>query len=799
MKNWHSGITGSLLVGALLTIAWMPVIAAQPAERPSRKYLPPTTDAKLVLFPQHPRLVFRPAGNQGLGRTFESVRKLYHSDETFRSIFEKALSLDLKRQHPAVLAACWIVTNEDRYAQAAVDAMLTSKITESGSGDYSNVWSYALAYDWLYHHPALTPEKREKIETRIVERLKTELAALDQDGMAMWHGRNQATNNAMVAALAVGDLPGQRQNLQRAAAHYRETLRALDFTEGWPEGASYWIYNRAGPFAVAADCFLTALGADSIDGIPIRAVMRKIGLWSLYQFAPNEVFEPYGDSSGSLRLGETGWWELTVDYFAKLARDPGLMAGADYLRNRSPVPYGKRPYQWYVALSYDPSARPKKNYDPKKPELWMRQHLPQAMLFGRDSLGIAFLRSRWGDPDELYATFKAGDLLAHHDHYDTGHFGIQRGGLLAPHTGLYGPGGYDGAHRLGYAIQTVASNSLLILAPGETSADLRSSGKAVWTSLSGGQRVIRSTGFDCVSLAHFKDMLTGRPHLERATISAFESVPDRYDYLAADITAAYNSTHWAEPGNPAKVSLVTRQFLYLRPEETFVVYDRVETTKREYLPKFLLHSLSKPRSETEKVLAGNGPDDGILETKDRRLVTAHKRGVLTQIVLLPSKARALKIGGPNYNCYVEKDGDQSKGFDGVNLAGGDPNLPRDTAQLGLWRTEIEPAEPDVSTRFLNVLLPRLQNDDRPLPAVNSEEAGPEAYAARIGDTVVVFARKPEPLQELSLTLARPTRLLVLDAVHGGAYRVGGRRILASKEGVLSAQLPIGAQRVASIR
>ena len=783
-----------LALAVLLAGAGAAPLAGQPGARPSRTYLPPTTSAPLPLFAGHPRLVFRPAADRGLGRSFEDVRKLHASDATFKSIFEKALAQGT-RQGPAALAACWIVSGEDRYAEAAVEAMLTGRITASGSGDYSNVWSYALAYDWLYHHPALTPAKREKTAARIAERLETELADLDQVGMALWHGRNQAANGALVAALAVGGLPGQAGNLRRAAAHYGEALRALQFSEGWPEGASYWIYNRAGPYAVAADCFLTALGTDTLDGVPIREVMRKIGLWSLYQFGPNQVFEPYGDSAGSLRLGETGWWELTVDYYAKLARDADLMAGADYLRNRSPVPYGKRPYRWYAALSYDPSARPKTGYDPARPELWMRAHLPQAMLFGRQSLGIAFLRGQWGDADELFATFKAGDLLAHHDHYDTGHFSIQRGGLVAPRTGLYGPGGYEGRHRLGYALQTVSSNSLLILAPGETSRGLAALKNAAWTALSGGQRVIRPTGFDCVSLDHFKDLLQSGPHLERAGITAFESAAGRYDYIAADITAAYNSTRWAEPGSAAKVSLVTRQFLYLRPEEAFVVYDRVETTNPGYLPKFLLHALSKPRTENEKLLAGNGADDGILETADRRLVTTHNRGTLAQVVLLPAQARVLKIGGPHYNCYVESGGDQSKGFQGENLEGGDPLQPRDTAQLGLWRSEVEPAGPGTGTRFLNVLLPRLAAGARPLPQVVQQDAGPQAYAARVGDTIAIFSRASEPLKEVAVKLASPAQAMVLDAVPGGAYLVDRRKVAASKEGVLSVRLGKGSHNI----
>jgi len=471
------------------------------------------------------------------------------------------------------------------------------------------------------------------------------------------------------------------------------------------------------------------------------------------------------------------------------------MAGADYLRNRSPVPYGKRPYYWYIALSYDPSARPKKGYDPAKPENWMRRHLPQTMLFGRGWMGTAYFRSAWGDPDELYATFKAGDLLAHHDHYDVGHFGIQRGGLLAPRTGLYGPGGYTGPHRLGYTVQTVSANSLLILAAGETSANLRRNKNSAWTSVSGGQRVILPTSFDCVSLEHFKELLNSGPHLKRADITAFESAPGRFDYVAADITKAYNSTWWTEPGSVPKISRVTRQFLYLREEEAFVVYDRVETTKPEYLPKFLLHSLSKPRTGSERLLAGDSPEDGILETMDRKLTTTDRRGVLTHMVLLPLKARALKIGGPNYNCYVEQDGDQANGFNGVNLEGGDATQSRETAQLGLWRTEVEPVDAGTSHRFLNVLLPRLAGDTRPLPAVSPVETGAGAHGVRVGSTVVVFAHGTEPATEIRLTQDKPGQLLLLDAVRGATYLLDKRRVVASGEGVVAGSLPRGSRVV----
>ncbi|MGQ9663316.1 MAG: hypothetical protein ACUVWX_13405, partial [Kiritimatiellia bacterium] len=441
---------------------------------------PPKITVRLKLRPKHPRLVFLPSS----GRTFDYVRRLHKQDPTFQAIFAKALEVDPANMHPAANAACWIVTGEDRFANAAIERMRTKPLSRSGEPYYSEVWSYALAYDWLYHHARFTEEIRKEVEAKIIERIGTELDDLDKGEMALWHGRNQAANGVMIAALAVGDLPGQETMLARATAHYIETFKGLQFSEGWPEGASYWIYNRAGPFAYAADCFMTATGLEELEGIRIRTLMQKLGYWTIYQFGPNEVFEPYGDSAGSIRLGETGWWELTLDYYARLSCDPGLGAAADYLRRRSPDPYGRRKYYWNIVATYDPAARPAADYDPEKPELWMRKHLPQAMLFGRNSMGVAFFRGLWGNPDEVYASFKAGHLLAHHDHYDTGTFTIQCGGELVAHSGFYGD--YTGPHRLGYLVQTVSANSILVLCPDETSAFLR----AKWPDrawVSGGQ------------------------------------------------------------------------------------------------------------------------------------------------------------------------------------------------------------------------------------------------------------------------------------------------------------------------
>jgi hypothetical protein len=735
---------------------------------------------------EHPRLIFVSSRTGGYGRTFDRVRSLYRTDKTFRKIFDKALSVDTPHVHPAMLAVCWIVSGDGKYVERAVEYMLTNDIPRSAeAGTYSTIWSYALAYDWLFHHPYFTGDKRKIVEQKIIQCLKDELDMLDKPGMALWHGRNQCANGAMIAGLAIADLPEQEENFRRATKHYIEALKALNFSEAWPEGPSYWIYNRAGPYALAADCVMTALNTNVIAGINISEVMRKTGLWHIYQFGPNEVFEPYGDSHGSITLGETGWWEVTTDYFAKLSRDPAVMAGADYIRNRSPVPYGRRPYYWYIALSYEPDVRPAKDYNPSAPELWMRKNMPKSMLFGRHSTGIAFFRNAWGDKNETFASFKAGDLLAHHDHYDTGHFSIQKAGVLTGKTGTYSAG-YTSVHRLGYFIQTVSANSILVLAPGEKSMSLSARPDKVWDSLSGGQRVIRPTSFMCVSVEHFQSQRHAGPHLERGDIIAFKSVPGKFDYISADITASYNSLIYSEPGCKPKVSLVTRQFLYVRPEDVFIVYDRVNVTSPEFTPKFILHVPSKPFSDTERLIAGNSPDDGILETTSNFFVSENTDGGrLSHIILLPQSARTLKIGGSNYCFYVEDDGDQKNGFNGTNLAVKAEIKKEYLAKLQRWwRIEVEPVMPSTDNRFMNVLIPRLKTDESSLPAIELITANQEYYCVRVNKTIFVFSNAPSKLKNFVLEVQQSAECAVLDAVPNSVYRMGTRDYRSDEEGVL---------------
>ena len=285
----------------------------------------------------HPRLSFRPAADRGFGRSVEQVRELYRRDAAFRGIFDTAAVRPRRSstRDPAAAAAAWVVSGEDRFANAAADAAIgRANQPNRAMGRYSQrvVLRARLGLAVRASRTRWRNRARRRA-ARIAERLETELAWLD-DG---WHG-----------ALARAQPGGQRRDgrgagagrparpasatCARAAAHYVEALRALEFSEGWPEGPSYWIYNRAAPYAVAADCFLTAIGTDDDrrDSASATSCARSGS-------GPSTSSRQTASSSLTairpVRCGweRPGWWELTADYFARLSRDPGVVAGARLL------------------------------------------------------------------------------------------------------------------------------------------------------------------------------------------------------------------------------------------------------------------------------------------------------------------------------------------------------------------------------------------------------------------------------------------------------------------------------------
>ena len=739
----------------------------------------------------HPRLGLVPEGTPG-GRTIAYVRDLFREDERFREYFLPALQIAEERladqdaaapaapSDPLLLASCWVATGEEKYVEAVVTALLAGEITQTPTASYySNVWQFALAYDWLFNCPQMSEERRREVEERIAAALRVEMAEMDGDYPVLYHGRTQLANNTLVAALALSVHPDREQLLGRAMAHYAEALRALAMVEGWPEGPGYWIHNRAFPFALAADCYITATGKTTLEGLELREILKATALWQLYALAPDGSFVRHGDTWECGPGTGRGLWQPPMDYYARITRDPEVIAAADHFRSWQGVHYHPDRYGWSAVLAYDPRLPMPPGYDPARPAEYLNAHLPRARIFGRQTLGETYLVERWGDRDATWISFKAGDVLAHHGHYDQGGFTLTRRSPLAVHSGDYAD--YGSPYRLGYFLQTVAANSLLVHAPGEFSNFSQQRGD--FCELTGGQRVLMPTGSYVPSLNDWlRNQHAGR-HYQAADIVAFASEPDHFDYLAADLTEAYNSTRHTDPGNPAKVSAVVRKFLYLRQPQAVIIFDRVVTTNPQYSTRWLLHTPGRPETESEELVEGPSADDGILVTGDRWLRTEFEGAQLFHQVLLPEEAEIRKIGGDHYRHYVEL----STG--GVNLEPGESRRP-ESERVGRWRTEVVADQKSCEHLFLNVLWPRLDEEEQPSPARLIPVEG-SALMVSLGEWVIILAPRDTLNSHLFTYEAPPEtkRHLLVDLRPRSAWRVQTPEAtalrFASGDGVLS--------------
>ncbi len=208
--------------------------------------------------------------------------------------------------------------------------------------------------------------------------------------------------------------------------------------------------------------------------------------------------------------------------------------------------------------------------------------------------GIVVMRSSWDHPDGTLLWFKASSYPLVHDHRDQGSFQIYKKGWLAIDSGQY----EETSHRGNYSSRTVAHNSLLIYRPGESLDKEKTD--PVWKGYANdaGQRWVDP-------LKKVADLAD--PEYFLGGIRKFSSVPGMYDYIHADITRSYNSTAVTTEGHNPKVSLVTRDIVFLRPDEFIVIFDRVTSTKADYPKRWLLHSVYRPEHEGIEKFSGTIP------------------------------------------------------------------------------------------------------------------------------------------------------------------------------------------------
>ncbi len=300
--------------------------------------------------------------------------------------------------------------------------------------------------------------------------------------------------------------------------------------------------------------------------------------------------------------------------------------------------------------------------------------LPLAHLAA--GIGKVYARSDWTD-DATWFRFECGDFWNHHQHFETGNFEIFRYEPLATESGEYTD--YNSSHSVNWLIRTVAHNCILVHQLDEKWTNLRDGGRSPYAN-DGGQAKKWDWPVDTVEQWNKK-----REQFERGRIVAYENQP-AFLYVAGDCTKAYAAS---------KLSNWTRQIVFIRPA-TFVILDRVVSTRAEYAKTWLLHCKNEPQI------------DGTTTT------TTDGKGKLTAVTLLPAKPVIRKIEGYQY-------GGQT--FDAPKSAL--------TPLAAKWRIEVQPPGQETEDLFLHVLF-----TDKPQEASLVREG--KVVGVKIGTTEVLF-------------------------------------------------------------
>ncbi|KKM41863.1 hypothetical protein LCGC14_1563490 [marine sediment metagenome] len=685
----------------------------------------PASAQSVTVVDEHPRLVFRPAGTAG-ARTFQDVRDMYNANGGVNAYRDEvsgwlASTADWGTYQPAHDASRYVTTGDLAYAEKALDRMVSSSLSYYGTeGDKERGVSWALAYDWIYSAwdgaaapPANLSGKLATVEGKLASWVGSAINDLNSGSPSLWHGRASMGALAWTVTMALpASDPAYDYYRERAWFHWQRALKAVHTAGAWPEGPTYWSHRRAITFPLAVSTYQSAVASS----LPLEVAdpvgdLRTLGLWTAYTERGDGTFNRYGDVAWFVDINGDDYGRIgrSLDMYASITGDPALAAFAEHGRGyKRPLYDGQ--HGWAYPITFNPYLPKPAGFDPANPAASLERELPKAMLFGREGTGFVAMRQGWS-PGDTQITFKAGDYLAHHQHYDQGTFTIFKNTPLAINTGGYGPFGgtaYTGTHRLNYYVRTVASNSILIQRPDEIWDPEWSAPPPGGYTNDGGQRVVHATGGKVRSVEWWSARKTTGENYETGDITAFANVDGDYTYTAGDITRAYNSTLYDSEDQGGKVSLVTRQVLWLQDVDALVVFDRVNSTNAGYKKKWLLHTPNKMIGGTEVVAVGS-PDNGIIEVDGgtiagNTLSMTNGDGKLFLQVVLPASYTINKVGGVDFRYYVEDDGNDADGYDGSNHQG--EYVEQSYNDYGDWRIEVSPAQPSTFDTFLNVLSPR---------------------------------------------------------------------------------------------
>lgn len=592
----------------------------------------------------------------------------------------------------AQAAFVYLMTREAKYLDLAKKALETSlAFYEQCYEERKSVNWYStsrvhatLAWDWL--HNDLTDAERQEYMSRLVQVLQKVYTAqprIYRESLSRYNTGFYGVTNCrwFIGCTAYGTgieeelvgewlLWGYNENM-KLLAHRKQACSddggSASPTLGYAFGAYPWSEQN---FFYT---WLSAIGENIAPDWPHSAWLANYVIWNWIETGDQPMEFGYGDTphtNNRLRSSQLFTHMANIRHlYGREAPEAAALARhlQDMLPNKS---YSRSWFIYPFLLSGLEKSPP-----PFEPE-----RLPHARHF--ENMGQLFMRSGTG-PEDTYCLFTCGGILRQHRHYDALNFVIYHRGHLALDSGTRYKEFDNGQHLANYFAQTVAHNCVVVHQPGEPPA-------RYW----GGT----------VEGCH------GGQHQQLGSVlSAFET-NDRYVYVAGDATECYlhgGVKREGQPDLPEKVSLATRQLVFLMPNH-FVIFDRVTSTDAAYKKDWLLHTAHEPLIEGKTIRADHPDPRAVGVTPTPTGGRGHKQGRMYCRTLLPEDAVLTSVGGPGKEFWAA-----GKNWDIV-----DEGLKPDSlAMMGHWRVEVSPGAPRRDDVFLHVI----QVGDQSLATMDSAE------------------------------------------------------------------------------
>lgn len=456
---------------------------------------------------------------------------------------------------------------------------------------------------------------------------------------------------------------------------------------------------------------------------------EKTGDMLLYFMRPDQQI---------MRIGDTGVdsWEhefnnVYIDGLASYYKNPYFAHIGDLNIFKS---YNSLRDDLFVKFLLRPANLPRKKLN----ELPLTKYFPEPV--GAEMVARTGWDMSGNSSNDAIIDMRIGQYyFGAHQHKDFGTFQIYYKGNLTGDSGMY-KGSSSGAssdHWKNYYRSTTAHNGLIIYDPKETY------GGGNWTNtfVDGGARWPYNND---VQPNFMSDLINPANGYQYGSVIAHEFGPDQqtpeYNYISGDITPGYigkSGTGYTTRAKKVTRSMVTFNTQHSLYPAIFVVFDRIESTNKDFRKAFLLHSIKRPEVNNSKTVLKRG--DGL-------------NGKLVSYTLLPSNpsisiVEDYKINGQTF----------------------DPGKKAATSKYEdmKWRIEVSPKEKNLEDFFLHAMIVM----DAPVvePTAEAIQNG-NLIGTKVLDHIAMFSKSGELISQAEFDAEDEKnnllKILICDVVPG---------------------------------